>query len=275
MRLAALRDEIEKDLLNAKTQTHFSRLRVRIPELQAYPTMFSLLAVLEARGTELCKERERLLRVLVDLAQKDTGERLWRQTMLYTFLPGLINLVARTKKRYVLNGVRADVHEKGDLDGSVWTAFLEALAKYNHSCKGHLAYGLLRATRRRYFKILRAELAAYKRRLKLLSYAELCADEPFSIADLEVPSPPSELPLGDLLKVRAEMEACGAISSEDADIVWATKIRGFSIWQYMEARGLTKADDDHNRREYQRLQRRCHRAQATLRRTRRKKAKNS
>lgn len=260
--LPALRREFKRELSTNEARGNFDNARKMHAELRPYPTIFSVLSVLDSRKEFGYQTQQQILRVLVVEAQKNPEQRIWRQALLYAFLPSLVRIRAAT--------IQGN-HRPGDLDGALWTAFLEVVHRYPLHRKGSLAAGLTLDTRKRFFKALRKEQEAQRLYFDLVAYAgsRVEPDKPetyiFNPADHQEPTPEAPPDSDELRKMRSLLDACDGISREDVDLVWTTEVEGETIRQFMEARGLATGDQAADDQTFQRLKKRRQRARLRLR----------
>lgn len=267
MRLPALREELKRSLSTNETRKLFDEAKLHHPHLAAYPTVFALLAVLEDPRVAGYAEQERLLRALVSEDHREPANRLWRTLLLYAFLPSLIRLRART----IRGEARSD-----DLDSTAWTAFVQVLAGYPLSRPGSVAAGLTRDTAKLYFKILRREQALREHERELVAYAELVrpkalSSDPVAVgfdpADHQFDTDEATIEPDELAAMRealdrrlAERPRC----PDDIDLIWATRMQGLTVREFMRVRGLLTGDDEADRRLETTLWRRRLRAEGAL-----------
>lgn len=264
MRLHALREELLHELSTPKTQQIFDHVKRGDFELRQHPTVLSVLAALEDQARVGFEAQERLLRALVVQAQAHPEQRLWRRILLVAFLPGLM----RIRRRTIMGE-----HDAHDVDAALWTAFFEVLHGYALHRPGSIAAGLLRDTRKAYLRALSTAQEIREHQRALVAYARQFAgegDEPFDLADHQESStaPPDQ---DDQEEMSAAVRRCPHLAPEDAEIIIATDVQGWTIPQYMQRRGLATGDVKVDQRERDRLWRRRLRARERLRHFFRKK----
>ena len=267
MRLPALREELKRVLSAEETQSLFDEAKQYHPDLAEYQTVFALLAVLQNPGAGGYPAQERILRALVAEDHRDPANRLWRTLLLYAFLPALIRLRART--------IRGEARHD-DLDSTAWAAFVQVLAGYPLSRPGSVAAGLTRDTAKLYFKILRREQSVREHERELVAYAELAREpvqpsEPvavgFNPADHQAGPEHDEPDPDEMAAMRQALVRHLGVhprGTDDADLVWATRMQGLSVREFMRVGGLLSGDEDADRRLETALWRRRWRAEEAL-----------
>lgn len=253
MRLSVLRGELKRELSTDEARKTFDNARKTHGELQRHPTIFSVLSVLASRRESGYQAQQQILRVLVTEAQGNPEQRIWRQALLYAFLPSLVRIRA---------GTIQGNHRAEDLDGALWTAFLEIVHGYPLHRKGSLAANIKLDTRKRFYKTLRREQETQRRYFDLVSYADsrIEPDKPetynFNPADHQEPAPEAPLSADDLREMRSALDRCDGVSPADIDLIWATEVEGQTIRQFMDARGLATGDQAADDQTFQRLKKR-------------------
>lgn len=257
MRLVTMRDELTRELSSQKTRRLFDQAKPGHDELRRHPTVFSVLAALESQVEVGYEAQDQLIRVLVARAQAHPEERLWRQILLYAFLPGLIGV----RQRAIASG-----HESEELDTLVWTAFYEVVHAYPLHRPGSIAAGLLLDTRKRYLRALTLEQEIRRHERVLLDYARgvSATGEPFDLAEHMEPAP-FTLDPGDREEIRHALQRCPGLEPEDVDLLLAVDVDGWTIPQYMQKRGLAIGNKRADKRERNRLAQRRLRAQERVR----------
>lgn len=261
MRLSALRGELKRELSTDISIKNYDNARKMYGALQQHPTIFSVLSVLESRKESCYQTQQQILRILVTEAQRNPEQRIWRQALLYAFLPSLVRIRAAT--------IQGD-HRPEDLDGALWTAFLEVIHRYPLHRKGSLAAGIKLDTRKRFYKTLRKEQEAQRMYFDLVAFADdrVERDKPetyiFDPADHQEPAPEAPPDAGELGEMRSVLERCDGISREDVDLIWATEVEGRTVRRFMETRGLATGDRAEDEQTFQRLKKRRQRARSRL-----------
>jgi hypothetical protein len=255
MQLAALQAELRRELATETTQNVFNNIKQEHIGLRQYPTVLSVLAVLDDQDARY-ETQDGLLRVLVACAQTHPAQRLWRQILLVAFLPGLMRIRGRTI---------VGEHEAQDVDAALWAAFFEVLHRYRLSRAGSVAKGLLRDTSKVFVRSLRLAQEARQHQRELIAYARRVAGvEGFDLTELQEPDAQALEP-EERADIRAALARCKDLTGEDIDLLLATEIDGRTIPQYMEMRGLMTGHEDVDLRERKRLWQRRQRARQRVR----------
>jgi hypothetical protein len=258
MQLAALLEELRRELATDRVQNRFNDIKQDHAAFRKHPTLFSVLAALESQAGVGYEAQDQLIRALVAEAQAHPDERLWRQILLYAFLPGLIGIRARA--------IQGE-HESEDLDALVWTVFYEMVHAYSLQRPGSIAAGLLLDTRKRILRALTLEQEIRRHERALVDYARRVSSpgaEPFDLADHMEPAPFTLEP-ADREEIRLALQRCRGLSPEDVELVLAVDVDGLTIPQYMQTRGLATGDRKVDARERDRLAHRRLRARERLR----------
>lgn len=261
MRLSALREELLRALSNPMNQRTFAEARGRHPALAEAATSFVLIALLERAGNAGFARQDEVLRALVHEYQTSPWPRLWMTVIACAFMPMLIGIRART--------IRGE-ERPDEVDSQLLYAFQEAVARYPLERRpGSVAAGLKWATWKTYFRNLARAQEARRFEQELCAYAARVSEpdaEGFSPADHQ--TPPEDAPTWDDDDVAEMREALdelvedGAISAEDADLIWKTRIEGDTAAGYARQGG--DPEEPATRREQERLRRRRSRAEKRL-----------
>ena len=252
MRLSSIREHLRCDFETTEARHRYADAKKRNPFLQPYGTVFAVIGVLHAREGKDYRLQDTLLRHLVVAMQADIDEPLWKNILLYGFLPTLICIRKATF---------SDV-EDDDLEETLCAVFFETLANYPISSRaGSVAQGVAEDTGKKYRKVLikmAVERRQYREFLESMKWYE-----PSELQSLML-RPSVMLNEDERQEIYTFLENA-RIKRKDFDLLIATEIHQLTIPQYIalhtDPPGLSKAE---MQRESDRLWHRRSRAIAKL-----------
>lgn len=244
--LVSMRRTLARQVALPEVQRAFKRLKARQPALTRISAVTELLAVMGDQSLIGRDGQEGVLRILVAQVQAVGGDReIWQKVLFYAFLPALIRVRSRTRTTEVTIE---------DMDSIMWTSFFEVLQSYPLRRPGSVAAGILRDTRKRYFRSIDREREAITQCDELQHDRHATNCWPSAVA-VDPPSPAQD-PAQLLTKVK----------EQNADLIRATVLEGMTVRAYMQARCLDTGDAEAVEQTFQRLKRQRHRLLQRLRR---------
>lgn len=249
MRLDTLQTALWRELGAPHCQAIFDRKKVIDFSLSQFDTTRELLEFFDRRGPEPRIAQQFLLRVLIEAAQQERSEQLWRSILLYAYLPGLCALRRRTGSY---------VHLPDELDAELWAAFVEVVEHYPLHRPGSVAAGVLLDTGKRYYQQLRRQQQEAEAFAEFLEAASIFSDEErLALCFTRVSAARfTAMERGEMLAV---LLRCDTIAPEDAQLLWLTDVCGLTVSQALDAQKIGNENKPLEPRELDRVWRRRNR----------------
>ena len=246
MRLETLQTALWCELCAPHCQAVFDRKKVIDFSISQFDTTRELLEFFDRRGPEPRIAQQFLLRVLIEAAQQERTEQLWRSILLYAYLPGLCAIRRRTGSY---------VHLSDELDAELWAVFMEVVEHYPLHRPGSVAAGVLLDTGKRYYKQLRRRQQEADAFEELSEAATILSEEErFSLSFTRVSV--TKLTVMERGQMLAVLLQCDAIAPEDAELLWLTDVCGLTVQQALESQKIGNDNEPLEPRELDRAWRR-------------------
>jgi hypothetical protein len=246
VRLETLQTALWRELCAPHCQAVFDRKKVIDFSISQFDTTRELLEFFDRRGPEPRIAQQFLLRVLIEAAQQERTEQLWRSILLYAYLPGLCAIRRRTGSY---------VHLPDELDAELWAVFMEVVEHYPLHRPGSVAAGVLLDTGKRYYQQLRRrpqEADAFEEFLEATSI--FSDEERLALCFTRVSAARfTAMERGEMLAV---LLRCDTIAPEDAELLWLTDVCGLTVQQALESQKIGNDNEPLEPRELDRAWRR-------------------
>jgi hypothetical protein len=249
VRLDTLQTVLWRELCAPHCQEVFDRKKVIDFSLSQFDTTRELLEFFDRRGPEPRIAQQFLLRVLIEAAQQERTEQLWRSILLYAYLPGLCALRRRTGSYVLL---------PDELDAELWAAFVEVVEHYPLRRPGSVAAGVLLDTGKRYRQQLRHQQQEADAFAEFLEATSIFSDEErLALCFTRVSA--AKFTARERGEMLAVLLRCDTIAPEDAQLLWLTDVCGLTVSQALDAQKIGNENKPLEPRELDRVWRRRNR----------------